>query len=153
MSSPSSWSATAAQTTILDPPAGSLPTPSAITLLRAAASFLDLTLGPTKGMAEWTHFSSSPLPFLPPPKPTSCQKLYCENLGLVCKLNYFFTYQLTPIKCMLHSKYDVLAQSFLLLQAYLVTPELLHVKGHQDNKTPYANLPLPAQLNCDADKL
>jgi hypothetical protein len=80
-------------------------------------------------------------------------KLYCDNLGLVRKLNYFFTYRLAPIKCVLHSEYDILAQSYLLLQEYLVTPKILHVKGHQDDKTPYRNLPLPAQLNCDADSL
>jgi hypothetical protein len=72
-------------------------------------------------------------------------KLYCNNLGLVRKLNYFFTYRLATIKCVLHSEY--------LLQEYLVTPKILHVKGHQDHKTPYRNLPLPAQLNCDADSL
>jgi hypothetical protein len=80
-------------------------------------------------------------------------KLYCNNLGLVRKLNYFFTYRPAPIKCVLHSEYDVLAQSYLLLQEYLVTPKILNVKGHQDDKTPYPNLPLPAQLNCDVDSL
>jgi hypothetical protein len=80
-------------------------------------------------------------------------KLYCDNLGLVKKLNYFFTYRLAPIKCVLHSEYDVPAQSYLLLQEYLVTPGIIHVTGHQEDKTPYRNLPLPAQLNCDADSL
>jgi hypothetical protein len=80
-------------------------------------------------------------------------KLYCDNLGLVRKLNYFFTYRLAPIKCILHSEYDVLAQSFLLLQEYVTTPEMLHVKGHQDVNTPYRHLPLPAQLNCNTDSL
>jgi hypothetical protein len=28
---------------------------------------------------------------------------------------------------------------------------LLHIKGHQDDKTPYNELPLDAQLKCDAD--
>ena len=32
-------------------------------------------------------------------------------------------------------------------------PSILHVKGHQDEKTDYALLSLPAQLNVDADKL
>jgi hypothetical protein len=80
-------------------------------------------------------------------------QIYCDNLGLVRKLNYFFTYRLAPVKCVLHSKYDVLAQSLLLLQEYSITPEILHVKGHQDDDNPYQNLPLPAQLNCDADSL
>jgi hypothetical protein len=71
----------------------------------------------------------------------------------VCKLNYFFTYRLAPIKRLLHSEYDVLAQSFLLLQEYAITPEILHVKGHQDDNKPCGHLPLPAQLNCDANSL
>jgi hypothetical protein len=71
----------------------------------------------------------------------------------VRKLNYFFTYRLAPVKCVLHSEYDVLAQSFLLLQEYSITPEILHVKGHQDVDNPYHNLPFPAQLNRDAYSL
>ena len=31
------------------------------------------------------------------------------------------------------------------------TPSFTHIKGHQDDKTPYARLTLPAQLNVDAD--
>jgi hypothetical protein len=57
-------------------------------------------------------------------------QIYCDNLSLVRKLNYFFTYRLAPVKCVLHSEYDVLAQSFLLLQEYSITPKILHVKGH-----------------------
>jgi hypothetical protein len=73
-------------------------------------------------------------------------KLYCDNLGLVRKLNYFFTYRLAPIKCVLHSKYDVLAQAFLLLQEYAITTEILRVKGHQDDdKKPTKTYPY--QLN------
>jgi hypothetical protein len=34
-----------------------------------------------------------------------------------------------------------------------ITPAILHVKGHQDADNPYQNLPLPAQLHCDADSL
>ena len=32
-------------------------------------------------------------------------------------------------------------------------PQIQHVKGHQDQQTPYDDLTLRAQLNCDADKL
>jgi hypothetical protein len=38
-------------------------------------------------------------------------QIYYDNLGLVRKLNYFFTYRLAPVKCVLHSEYDVLAPS------------------------------------------
>jgi hypothetical protein len=79
---------------------------------------------------------------LPPLK-----RLYCDNLGLVKKVSYFSKYCLAPVKCVLHSEYDVVFQAFQLLSAYPAQAEILHVKGHQDDKIPYANLPLPAQLN------
>jgi hypothetical protein len=62
------------------------------------------------------------------------QKLYCDNLGLIKKVSYFFKYCLAKVKCVLHSKYNVVSQIFRLLQEYTVTPEINHVKGHQDNK-------------------
>ncbi len=62
-------------------------------------------------------------------------------------------YRLAKVKCVLHSEYDVVNQIFRLLQEYTATPEINHVKGHQDNKIPYVSLPLPAQLNVDADSL
>jgi len=37
--------------------------------------------------------------------------------------------------------------------ASLLTPAVLHIKGHQDKKTAYEQLPLPTQLNVNADKL
>ncbi len=81
------------------------------------------------------------------------RKMYCDNLGLIKKVNYFFKYRLASIKCVLHSEYDIVHQIFCLLREYQATPAIIHVKGHQDNKIPYANLPLPAQLNVDADCL
>jgi hypothetical protein len=80
-------------------------------------------------------------------------KLYCNNLGLVKKVSYFSKYRLAPVKCVLHLEYDILFQAFQLLSAYPTRPEILHVKGHQDDKIPYVNLLLPAQLNVDADRL
>jgi len=32
-------------------------------------------------------------------------------------------------------------------------PAVLHIKGYQDKQTAYELLPLPAQMNVDADKL
>jgi hypothetical protein len=51
------------------------------------------------------------------------------------------------------SEYNVVNQIFRLLQEYTATPEINHVKGHQDNKILYVSLPLPARLNVDADSL
>jgi hypothetical protein len=80
------------------------------------------------------------------------RKMYCDNLGLIKKVTYFFKYRLVSIKCALHSEYDIVYQVFLLCE-YQSAPVILHVKGHQDSKIAYANLPLPAQLNVDADCL
>ena len=49
--------------------------------------------------------------------------------------------------------WDVLQAIVTLLQKFDKLPSLLHVKGHQDKDTSYANLSLAAQLNVDADKL
>jgi hypothetical protein len=79
--------------------------------------------------------------------------LYCNILGLKRKLNYFFTYRLAPIKCILHSEYKVLlVKPFLLPQEYTATRQILFVKGHQDDRTPHPILPPPAQLNCESIK-
>ncbi len=96
---------------------------------------------------NWAAFQTSSVAFPP------LKRLYCDNLGLVKKVSYFSKYRLAPVKCVLHSEYDVVFQAFQLLSAYPAQPEILHVKGHQDDKIPYINLPLPAQLNVDADRL
>jgi hypothetical protein len=48
--------------------------------------------------------------------------LYCDNLGLIKKVLYFFKYRLAKVKCVLHSEYDAVNQMFRLLQEYTVTP-------------------------------
>ena len=49
--------------------------------------------------------------------------------------------------------WDVLQAIVSLLREFPKTPQLIHVKGHQDNNQTYAQLSMPAQLNVDADKL
>jgi len=53
------------------------------------------------------------------------------------------------------SEWDILSEIIHAHRslALPVRPTITHVKGHQDQKTPYANLSLPAQLNVDADRL
>jgi hypothetical protein len=50
------------------------------------------------------------------------QKLYCDNLGIIKKLLYFFKYRLAKVKGVLHSEYGVVNQIFCLLQEYTATP-------------------------------
>jgi hypothetical protein len=49
--------------------------------------------------------------------------------------------------------WDILQAIITTLRLFPKTPAVLHVTGHQDRRTSYANLSLPAQLNVDADKL
>jgi hypothetical protein len=81
------------------------------------------------------------------------QKMYCDNLGLVTKVNKFLLFRLASTQAALHSEFDVLATIHDLLNNFPIPPTISHVKGHQDNNKPYEDLPLPAQLNCDADVL
>jgi len=50
---------------------------------------------------------------------------------------------------------DVLAEIWATRDLLPATarPAVLHIKGHQEKKTACEQLPLPAQLNVDADKL
>jgi hypothetical protein len=79
--------------------------------------------------------------------------IYCDNLGLIKKVNRLLTFRLATTQAALHSEYDMLATIHKLLGDLPITPTIDHVKGHQDDKVPYAALPLPAQLNVDADVL
>lgn len=52
----------------------------------------------------------------------------------------------------LQSEQDVIDEIVHTLHTLPIKVELKWIKGHQDSRTNYANLSLPAQLNCDADR-
>ena len=51
------------------------------------------------------------------------------------------------------AKYDVTKQIYLINQANQIQPSYSWVKGHQDDKTDFDDLPLLAQLNIKADRI
>ena len=53
----------------------------------------------------------------------------------------------------LTSEYDLTEQIYLTHKAYNINAKFEHVKGHQDDKLEYHQLPLNAQLNIDDDAL
>ena len=79
--------------------------------------------------------------------------IFCDNLGLVKKINKLCSFRLAAASSALHSEYDVLAAIKALLTGFPLPPAIEHVKGHQDDKIKYRHLPLAAQLNCDANVL
>jgi hypothetical protein len=80
-------------------------------------------------------------------------KMYCNNLGLVAKVNKLLSFGSATTQAALHSEFDMLATIHDLLRDVSISPTVSHVKGHQDDHKPYEDPSLPAQLNCDADVL
>jgi hypothetical protein len=80
-------------------------------------------------------------------------KMYCNNLGLVTKVNKLLSFRLASTQAALHSEFNVLATIHNLLKDFSLPPTISHVKGHQDNHKPYEDLSLLAHFNCDADVL
>ena len=78
--------------------------------------------------------------------------LYTDNLGLVTRICSRQQYQTSFPSATLAADWDLIEEIYhqsTLLPSFPVA----HVKGHQDDKVPYEQLPLPAQLNVDADAL
>jgi len=82
-------------------------------------------------------------------------RLCCDNKSMVASSHEVpAEWKRTPNSTQA-SDYDVLAEIWATHNLLPVTscPAVLHIKGHQDKKTAYEQLPLPAQLNVDANKL
>jgi hypothetical protein len=85
--------------------------------------------------------------------PPGLFKFYCDNQGLLNKLLYMRSYRSAVYATCLHSEWDIVSSVHRLHSCFPSLPELLHVKGHQDDNIPAAFLDLPGQLNVEADKL
>jgi hypothetical protein len=103
-----------------------------------------------------------------------CCTIICDNLSLVDKVNsYQSPFPITDLldaewtpfdtttgyvsnkspSSTLTADWDVLQEIRHSLNDLTFRPTIQHIKGHQDRNTPYEYLPLPAQLNVDADKV
>jgi len=83
-------------------------------------------------------------------------ELLCDNLSMIEKVQTLQKHQRDPYpNTTLAAEYDVLAQIQACFKDMEPSnkPTLLHIKGHQDDDTPYERLPIRAQLNVDADRL
>jgi len=81
--------------------------------------------------------------------------LCCDNKSMVASNQEVLAeWKRTPNSTQA-SDYDVLAEIWATRDLLPATAcsAVLHIKGHQDKKTAYEQLPLPAQLNVDANKL
>ena len=76
----------------------------------------------------------------------------CDNETMVKRANEKFNGKAATPNSTLEAEWDLLAEIWTTLQE-LDDWSITWVKGHQDDKKPYANLDLKAQLNIDADAL
>jgi hypothetical protein len=53
----------------------------------------------------------------------------------------------------LHDEWEIFNEATQVCKQLVITPDLVHVKSHQDESMPYACLSQSAQLNVDADQL
>jgi hypothetical protein len=78
--------------------------------------------------------------------------LRCDNQSLVTKINKVKDYSTIYPNVTMDAEWDCIAQIRTTMKALgKLAPSISHILGHQDQKIPYEQLPLDAQLNCDAD--
>ena len=117
----------------------------AISLYRAEASgmlsFFHFLIRMTKMHQRDGHQAQSPY-------------LVCNNQSLVWSVDKMTKFSTIFPNTTMDVEWDCLAQ---ILQAIKslgeVLPNIDHIAGHQDKDTPYGQLSLPAQFNCNANTL
>ena len=78
--------------------------------------------------------------------------LVCDNQGLITMITTKLTYSTIYVNTTMEAEWDCIAQILSTPQSMGdFAPTIEHIKGHQDETTPYEELPLLAQLNCDAN--
>ena len=83
--------------------------------------------------------------------PTWTIQMMTDNQGLLTRIEASLGYPDPFPTLTLASDWDVTHKITCGLRSLSTTPILKHVKGHQDSKMAYTQLPLDAQLNVDAD--
>ncbi len=80
-----------------------------------------------------------------------CSKIYSDNMALIIRIDKQLARNNWYPNDTVSSDWDVLQAIVTTLRLFQQTPLVSHVRGHQDDDTAYALLPLEAQLNVDAD--
>ena len=78
--------------------------------------------------------------------------LVCDNQGIVQSVDKLSKFPSIFPNTTMEAEWDVLAQILKeLTHLSRSSPDIEHIQGHQDSRTPYEQLSLLAQLNCDTD--
>jgi hypothetical protein len=78
-------------------------------------------------------------------------KICFDNKGLLKKQTSFRKFALAKHSAAQHSEWDAVISVYNLMDRFPNLPVLKHVYGHQDKDIAYADLPLDAQMNIEAD--
>lgn len=76
---------------------------------------------------------------------------YLDNKSVIKRIETTQNSKYSRPNQKLQSEQDLIDEIVSILKALPIQVKLKWVKGHQDTTANYAVLPLPAQLNCDAD--
>lgn len=98
-------------------------------------------------LVRWLHHAF--LQFPPPPQATITH--YMDNKGVIQRIQHSLTTTWSAPNHRMLPEQDVVDAIVSTLRTLPIRMEFEWVKGHQDSILPYHQLPLPAQLNCDAD--
>jgi hypothetical protein len=90
---------------------------------------------------------------LPPPSSYTAIDLYSDNEGLITKITEMIQWATHYPSNALLSEWDILMVILEYIPRLPMTPNIQHVRGHQDKDAPVATLLLAAQLNYEADAL
>jgi hypothetical protein len=74
-----------------------------------------------------------------------------DNKGLLTRITQRSAYAQNYATATLAPDWDLIDELYHSLTHFTQPTPFTHVRGHQDDKTTYAHLPLDAQLNVDAD--
>jgi hypothetical protein len=80
-----------------------------------------------------------------------CAAIHSDNSALITRIAKQLRHKHCYPNDTISSDWDVLQAIVATLRLFPQLPLVSHVKGHQDNVVAYAQLPLEAQLNVDAD--
>jgi hypothetical protein len=80
-------------------------------------------------------------------------ELFSDNQGLVDTITKMMEWETLYPSNALTSEWDIISVILAYIPQLPSPPSVQHVKGHQDKEALVATLPLPAQLNCEANAL
>jgi hypothetical protein len=105
-------------------------------------------LSGAKFLYHLSHYTGIPLP-------NECH-LFSDNKGLLLRTKARLQYDKNYPNATLAPDWDLIEELCTMLQAITsdqphFQPSIEHVKGHQDDHAEYADLPLDAQMNVEAD--